>query len=85
MTFESYKLWSNDELTFASNFLRAIDLKRADNLHELTLWAPRLDQLCLEGTATRWMRSTSRRRTLTRPTRSAIAWTTRSAWAPAGG
>ena len=49
MTFESYKLWSNDELTFAKNFLRAIDLKRADNLHELTLWAPRLDQLCLEG------------------------------------
>ena len=85
MTFESYKLWSNDELTFASNFLRAIDLKRADSLHELTLWAPRLDQLCLEGTATRLMRSTSRRRTLTRPTRSAIAWTTRSAWAPAGG
>lgn len=47
--FDSYKLWSNNELTFASAALRSINLHRADTLGSLTVWAPNLVNLNLQA------------------------------------
>ena len=47
--FDSYKLWSNHELAFASNDLVEIDVHRADVLGALTIWAPNLRHLCLQA------------------------------------
>ena len=46
--FDSYKLWV-DELHFASNDLREIDLHRSDSLDTLSIWAPRLRVLGLQA------------------------------------
>lgn len=48
-TFDSYKLWSNRALTFASNKLESIDLHRADSLESVTIWAPSLSSLRLQA------------------------------------
>jgi len=46
--FDSYKLWV-DELHFASNHLTSIDLHRSDSLSDLSIWAPNLESLSLQG------------------------------------
>ncbi|KAG1667361.1 hypothetical protein FOA52_001421 [Chlamydomonas sp. UWO 241] len=48
-TFDSYKLWSNSELTFASNKLESIDLHRADCLQSIRIWAPSLAHLSVQA------------------------------------
>ena len=48
-SFDSYKLWSNRRLVFASPALRAIDLHRADPLESLSVWAPNLTSLRLQA------------------------------------
>eukprot|EP01043_Picozoa_sp_COSAG02_P000844 COSAG02_NODE_17_length_55377_cov_106.402258_24_plen_441_part_00 len=62
-TFDSYKLWivaapgtpeyaidiSSGNLAFASNQLESIDLHRADSLPSLSIWAPNLTSLRLDG------------------------------------
>ena len=45
LEFDSYKLWSNHELAFASNDLVEIDVHRADVLAR-SIWAPNLRHLC---------------------------------------
>jgi hypothetical protein len=47
--FDSYKLWSNAQLRFASPALTSIDLHRADSLRSLSIWAPNLTSLRLQG------------------------------------
>ena len=47
--FDSYKLWSNQRLCFASPALRSIDLHRADCLRSLSIWAPKLTTLGLQA------------------------------------
>jgi hypothetical protein len=47
-TFDAYKLWVY-ELEFASNALVSVDLHRSDSLDRLTLWAPNLRSLGLQG------------------------------------
>ena len=46
--FDSYKLWVH-ELHFASNHLADVDLHRSDGLHTLTIYAPNLRNLGLQG------------------------------------
>jgi len=48
-SFDSYKLWSNGALSFASPALTSIDLHRADSLESVSIWAPRLTMLRLQG------------------------------------
>ena len=48
-SFDSYKLWSNTALCFASPELTSIDLHRADSLEFVSIWAPRLTSLRLQG------------------------------------
>ena len=48
-SFDSYKLWSNTALCFASPALTSIDLHRADSLEFVSIWAPRLTSLRLQG------------------------------------
>ena len=48
-SFDSYKLWSNEALCFASPALTSIDLHRADCLEFVSIWAPRLTMLRLQG------------------------------------
>lgn len=48
-TFDSYKLWSNGALRFASNELTSIDLHRTDSLQALSIWAPKLTHLGLQA------------------------------------
>lgn len=47
--FDSYKLWSNDSLAFASPNLKEIWIHRSDCLTELSIWAPNLTSLRLQG------------------------------------
>jgi hypothetical protein len=49
LQFDSYKLRSNEALTFASPFLLGIELHRAEVLRSLTVWAPQLRHLGLQG------------------------------------
>jgi len=46
--FDSYKLWVG-KLSFASNELHTIDLHRSDSLGSLTIWAPNLRSLSVQG------------------------------------
>eukprot|EP00873_Tetraselmis_striata_P004600 jgi/Tetstr1/424864/TSEL_001494.t1 len=48
-TFESYKLWSNNAIAFASNALTDIKLHRSDSLSAIELWAPRLQSLNVQA------------------------------------
>lgn len=48
-SFDSYKLWSNDHLRFASAALTSIDLHRSDSLSSLSIWAPQLTYLGLQA------------------------------------
>ena len=48
-TFETYKLWVSEDLRFASNHLKFIDLWRSDCLPGISLWAPNLEKLSLRG------------------------------------
>lgn len=48
-TFDSYKLWSNKDIEFASNSLTDIRLHRSDALSTITLWAPRLQHLNVQA------------------------------------
>ena len=48
-SFESYKLWSNDALCFASPALRSISVHRSDSLESICIWAPNLTSLRLQG------------------------------------
>ena len=48
-TFESFKLRDARELTFASNALTSVHLGRSDSIVRLTLWAPQLRSLRLQG------------------------------------
>ena len=47
--FETYKLFVNDDLRFASNHLKVIDLWRGDKLPGISIWAPNLEKLSLRG------------------------------------
>ena len=47
--FESYKLWVLEDLHFASNHLKYIDLWRSDNLPGISLWTPNLEKLSLRA------------------------------------
>lgn len=47
--FDSYKMWSNYHLTFASPALRSIYIHRSDSLSSLSIWAPNLTSLKLQG------------------------------------
>lgn len=49
VAFDSYKFRANESLVFASPALLSIDLHRAELLGELTIWAPQLRQLRLQG------------------------------------
>ena len=53
-TFETYKLWVSEELRFASNHLKTIDLHRSDGLPGISLWAPNLEKLRLQGCFSIW-------------------------------
>ena len=48
-TFETYKLWVTEELCFASNLLKTIELYRSDGLSGISLWAPNLEELNLRA------------------------------------
>ena len=48
-TFDSYKLIANEDLVFASPNLTSIDLHRSDLLRSISIWAPRLKELGLQG------------------------------------
>ena len=48
-TFETYKLWVSEELRFASNHLKSIELYRSDGLSGISLWAPNLEKLVLRA------------------------------------
>jgi len=48
VSFKSYKLWSNQSLTFASPALTSVDIHRSDGLSKLTVWAPNLRMLGLQ-------------------------------------
>ena len=47
--FETYKLWVFDELTFAGNNLKIINLHRSDCLRKISIWAPNLEHLGLQA------------------------------------
>eukprot|EP00038_Savillea_parva_P012791 m.206983 g.206983 ORF g.206983 m.206983 type:complete len:381 (-) comp23533_c0_seq1:138-1280(-) len=47
--FTSYKLWVWEPITFASNALRVVDIHRSDSLQGITIWAPNLEHLGLQG------------------------------------
>ena len=47
--FETYKLWVTEELCFASNQLKTIELYRSDGLSGISLWAPNLEELNLRA------------------------------------
>ena len=47
--FESYKLWANAQLTFASPALRSLSILRSDSLESVSIWAPNLTTLRLHG------------------------------------
>lgn len=47
--FETYKLWVSNELTFAGNNLKIINLHRSDCLRKITIWAPSLEHLGLQA------------------------------------
>ena len=47
--FETYKLWVSEELRFAGNHLKTIDLWRSDGLPGISLWAPNLETLRLQA------------------------------------
>ena len=47
--FQSYKLWSNERLEFASPVLQSIIIHRSDSLESLSIWAPVLTELRLQG------------------------------------
>ena len=48
-TFDAYKLWMVEELNFASNHLKSIELHRSESLKVLSIWAPNLEHLNLQG------------------------------------
>ena len=48
-SFESYKLWAMDHISFASNHLTDIKLHRSDLLRSIDLYAPRLLNLNLQA------------------------------------
>ena len=48
-TFETYKLWVHQELRFAGNHLKKIDLHRSDGMPGISFWAPNLEKLRLQG------------------------------------
>lgn len=47
--FDAYKLRVVKELNFASNHLKSIVLHRSDSLKVLSIWAPNLEHLSLQG------------------------------------
>jgi len=49
VTFDAYKLRVGPSLVFASNDLQFINLYRAERVMEVTIWAPRLRELSLQG------------------------------------
>ncbi|KAG7372358.1 hypothetical protein IV203_018501 [Nitzschia inconspicua] len=49
VTFDSYKLTIGPKATFAGNNLESINLRRAERLHSLTIYAPNLNHLSLQA------------------------------------
>ena len=47
--FDAFKLWNVEELNFSSNHLKSIKLHRSESLRVLSIWAPNLEHLNLQG------------------------------------